>query len=45
MKNIGGNKDMKKALHIINVQNIAISVITKPDDDFICITDIAKAKG
>ena len=35
---------MSDKTQIIKVQNIAISVITKTDDDFICITDIAKAK-
>jgi hypothetical protein len=30
---------------IIKVQNIAVSIITEKNNDFICITDIAKAKG
>jgi hypothetical protein len=36
---------MSNKTQIIKVQNIAISVTTKTNDDFICITDIAKAKG
>ena len=37
--------EMKKKTTTLQVQNIAISVITENNDDFICITDIAKAKG
>jgi hypothetical protein len=36
---------MKKKTKTLQVQNIAISVITDKNDDFICITDVAKAKG
>lgn len=36
---------MKKKTKTLQVQNIAISVITDKKDDFICITDVAKAKG
>ncbi len=36
---------MSNKTQIIKVRNIAISVIIKTNDDFICITDIAKAKG
>jgi hypothetical protein len=35
---------MSKKNKIIQVQNIPISVITDKDDDFICLTDMAKAK-
>lgn len=40
---LGG--EMKKKTKTLQVQNIAISVITDKKDDFICITDVAKAKG
>jgi len=36
---------MSKKTQIIQVQNISISVITEEKNDFICITDIAKAKS
>jgi len=36
---------MSSKTKIIQVQNIAVSIITEQNDDFICITDIAKAKG
>lgn len=36
---------MSSKTQIIKVQNIAVSIITEKKDDFICITDIAKAKG
>jgi hypothetical protein len=36
---------MSNKTQIIQVQNIAVSIITENNDDFICITDIAKAKG
>ncbi len=36
---------MSKKTRIIQVQNIPISVITEEKNDFICITDIAKAKS
>jgi len=35
---------MSKKVQILRVQNIAISVVTEKDNDFICITDMAKAK-
>jgi len=35
---------MNKKNKIIQVQNIPISVITDKDNDFICLTDMAKAK-
>jgi len=36
---------MSSKIKILKVQNIDITVITSKDDDFICITDIAKSKG
>lgn len=36
---------MSNKTQVMKVQNIAISVISRANDDFICITDIAKAKG
>jgi hypothetical protein len=35
---------MSKKAKIIQVQNIAISIITEKENDFICLTDMAKAK-
>ena len=35
----------REKTNIIHVQNIPITVISKKTQDFICITDLAKAKG
>ena len=35
---------MSKKIKVIEVQNIPISVITEKENDFICLTDMAKAK-
>jgi len=35
---------MSKKTNIINVQDVAISIITEKGNDFICLTDMAKAK-
>jgi len=35
---------MSKKVHVIEVQNIPISISKVKDDDFICLTDMAKAK-
>ncbi len=35
---------MKKKNKIIRVQNISVSVVTEKGNDFICLTDMAKAK-
>ena len=35
---------MNNKIQIIEVQNIAISISKVKDDDFICLTDMAKAK-
>jgi hypothetical protein len=35
---------MSNKIQIIEVQNIAISISKVKDDDFICLTDMAKAK-
>jgi hypothetical protein len=35
---------MSTKTHIITVQNTAVSIITVKNDDFICLTDIAKVK-
>ncbi len=35
---------MNKKIQVIEVQNIAISILKVKDDDFICLTDMAKAK-
>ncbi len=35
---------MSKKAKIIEVQNVPISVITEKGNDFICLTDMAKAK-
>jgi len=36
---------MSNKTQVIQVQNIAVSILNINNDDFICITDIAKAKG
>ena len=36
---------MSHKTQVIQVQNIAVSILNINNDDFICITDIAKAKG
>lgn len=35
---------MSGKVKVINVQNVEISVVTSGENDFICITDIAKSK-
>lgn len=36
---------MSKKIKIIQVQNIPVSVIAEKGNDFICLTDMAKAKA
>jgi hypothetical protein len=36
---------MSNKTQVIQVQNIAVSILNINNDDFICVTDIAKAKG
>ena len=35
---------MNQKIKVITVQNIEISIVTSKENDFICITDIAKSK-
>ena len=35
---------MSGKVKVINVQNVEISVVSSGENDFICITDIAKSK-